>query len=143
GGGSLSSNTQTATPQNITYTPAANYTGPVVLTLTTNAPGKCAAVSATRTITVQPAPTVTPGTATSDIVCQSANPSPITLTGASFAGGATSACWSITSGGGTLSSTALTATPQNVSYTPAPNYTGSVGLALISDARGKCSAVSA
>ena len=142
GGGNLSNTSQTVNPQNITFTPAANYTGEVVLTLTSNAPGTCAAVSATRTITVQPAPTVEAGTAATDIICQAENPTPIKLTGASFSNGATAAAWSITSGGGTLSSTALTTTPQSVTYTPAAGFTGEVILTLISDAPGVCSAVS-
>ncbi|WP_029035221.1 T9SS type A sorting domain-containing protein [Salinimicrobium terrae] len=141
GGGTLSSTDQTATPQNFTYTPAANYTGEVVLTLTTNAPGTCAAISATRTITVQPAPTILAGSATTDIVCQSDSPTPITLSGASIGGGATAAAWSIISGGGTLSSTALSENPQDVTYTPPAGYTGEVILSIISDAPGVCSAV--
>ena len=56
GGGTLSSTAQTASSQTVTYTPAANFTGTVTLTLTTNAPGVCPAVSATRTIIVNPKP---------------------------------------------------------------------------------------
>jgi len=57
-----------------------------------------------------------------DIVCQSAIPSAITLTDASLGFPANSGAWSITSGGGMLSTTAQTATPALVTYTPAANY---------------------
>ena len=56
GGGTLSSIAQTATPAAITYTPAANFSGTVTLILTTNVPGICPAVNATRTINVNALP---------------------------------------------------------------------------------------
>ena len=74
--------------------------------------------------------------------CQSDTPSAITLTGASVGGGATAA-WSITSGGGSLSSTAQTANPESVTYTPAANYSGTVVLKLTTNAPSACSVVSA
>ena len=141
GGGTLSNLAQTATPATVTYTPAANYTGTVTLTLTTNAPGACAAVSATRIITVNAAPTVNAGGP--DLVCQSATPSAITLAGASVGGGATTGAWSITSGSGTLSSQTQTATPATVTYTPAANFSGTVTLTLTTNAPGACAAVNA
>ena len=140
GGGSLSNTAQTTTPDLVTYTPAANYSGNVILTLTTNALSSCAAISATRTITVNAAPTVNAGGP--NIVCQSLSPSAITLSGASFGGGATSAAWSITSGGGTLSSTAQTASPATITYTPTSNYNGNVILALTTNALTSCSPIS-
>ena len=73
-------------------------------------------------------PTVTPGGP--DNVCQSATPAAIILSGASVGGSATTGAWSITSGGGTLSSTAQTASPETVTYTPAANYNGTVILKL-------------
>ena len=75
-------------------------------------------------------------------VCQSASPAAITLTGASFVGAATAA-WSIISGGGTLSSTNQTATPQNVTYTPANNFSGTITLRLTTNVvagLGNCAA---
>jgi len=72
--------------------------------------------------------TVTPGGP--DNVCQSATPAAITLNGASVGGSATTGAWSITSGGGVLSSTAQTASPEAVTYTPAANFTGTVTLTL-------------
>ncbi|KIA85152.1 PKD-like domain-containing protein [Flavobacterium sp. AED] len=191
GGGLLSSTAQTATPATVTYTPATNFSGTVTLTLTTNAPSACSVVSATRTITINTAPTVnaggpdvicqsaTPanfsGTVTltlttnaasacsvvsatrtitinaaptvnaggPDVICQSATPGAITLAGATLGGGATTGAWSITSGGGLLSSTAQTATPATVTYTPAPNFSGTVTLTLTTNAPSTCSVISA
>ena len=140
GGGSLSSSVQTATPADVTYTPAPNYNGVVMLTLTTNAPTACAPVSTTRTITVNATPTVYAGGA--DVVCQSASPLTITLTGATIGGGATTGAWSITSGGGTLSSTAHTTTPATVTYTPAANFNGAVMLTLVTNAPTACTPAS-
>ncbi|MFL5748581.1 MAG: Ig-like domain repeat protein, partial [Niastella sp.] len=141
GGGSLSSTAQTASPATVTYTPAANFTGTVTLRLTTNTPANgCASANATRTITVSPTATVTPGGP--NTVCQSATPAAITLTGASVGGSATTGAWSITSGGGTLSSIAQTATPAVVTYTPAANFSGTVTLTLTTNAPTSCPAVS-
>jgi hypothetical protein len=132
---------QTANPENVTYTPANNFTGVVTLTLTTNAPGTCPANSDTRTINVELAPTVEAGGP--DDICQSATPGSIALSGASVGGSATTGAWSITSGGGTLSSTAQTANPQNVTYTPAVNFSGIVTLTLTTnDPANSCSAIS-
>ncbi len=73
-------------------------------------------------------PTATANTNTiADNIC---NNQTLTLTGSSVGGGATTGAWSIVSGGGSLSSTAQTATPQNVIYTPAANFTGPVLLRL-------------
>jgi large repetitive protein len=139
GGGTLSSSAQTANPETITYTPAADFTGEVELTLTTNAPGECAATTDTRKIIIEPAPLVEAGEALT--ICQSSSPSPLTLSGATFGGGATTAAWSISSGGGTLSSSAQTANPQNVTYTPAVDFYGEVILTLKTDDPGTCEEV--
>lgn len=91
-------------------------------------------------VTVYPEATATAGGP--DNVCQSATPGPITLSGATIGGGATTGAWSIISGGGTLSSTSPTATPGTVTYTPAANFTGTVTLRLTTDApAGVCPAV--
>ena len=95
------------------------YSTPVTLTITT--------------------PAVTAGGP--DNVCQSASPSPITLTGASFSGGPTTAAWSITSGGGALSSIAQTATPQTVTYKPGANFSGTVTLKLTTNNDPACGVV--
>ncbi len=147
GGGSLSNTSQTATPATVTYTPAPNYVGSVTLQLLTNDPdgaGPCPAVSATRTITVNQAATVTAGGP--DGVCQSATPSAITLSGSSFGGSASTAAWSIVTGGGSLSNTSQTATPSSVTYTPAANFNGTVTLQLTSndpDGAGPCAVATA
>ncbi|HRI26724.1 MAG TPA: hypothetical protein PK715_01580, partial [Chitinophagales bacterium] len=98
------------------------------------------------TITVNPAATVNTGLGLSG--CQSATPAAITLSGASVGGGATTGAWSITSGGGTLSSTAQqnNAGIAATTYTPVANYTGLVVLTLTTndpDGAGPCTAVSA
>jgi hypothetical protein len=74
GGGTLSSTAQTATPATVTYTPAANFSGTVTLTLTTNDPaGPCGALSATRTITVNALPTNITPVASATSVCSSSS----------------------------------------------------------------------
>ncbi|WP_273447842.1 hypothetical protein, partial [Neolewinella agarilytica] len=141
GGGTLSSTAQTATPQAVTYTPAANFSGTVELLLTTNDPmGACPAVTATRTITVDEAATVEAGGP--ETVCQNSSPFVVPLTGASVGGSVSLASWSIISGGGTLSNTGLTSDPASVSYSPEANFTGTVTLQLTSATPpGVCPAV--
>lgn len=141
GGGSLSTTALTTSPSTVTYTPAANFSGTVTLTLTTNAPSGCTAASATRTITVNAAPTVSAGSAVT--ICQSASPSAITLSGSGFGGSATLAAWSIVSGGGTLSNTAQTTSPSTITYTPAANFSGTVTLRITSDAPAGCAVATA
>jgi uncharacterized protein YjdB len=99
------------------------------------------AATGSAVVTVNPAPIV--NAAGPDTVCQSSSPFAITLSGATISGGAATAAWSITSGGGSLSSTAQTATPASVTYTPAANYSGTVTLTLITNAPTACSSTSA
>jgi Concanavalin A-like lectin/glucanases superfamily/Ig-like domain CHU_C associated len=141
GGGTLSSTAQTATPATVTYMPASNFTGTVTLRLTSNNGVGCAAATSDRTINVNMASTAIAGGTIS--VCQSAFPTAITLTGATVGDGATTGAWSIISGGGTLSSTAQTATPATVTYTPAANFSGTVTLRLTSDFGVGCTAATA
>ncbi len=139
GGGTLSNTSQTATPATVTYTPAVSFSGTVTLQLLTNDPdgaGPCTAVTSTRTITVGPQPTVDAGGP--DVVCESATPAAITLSGATFGGSATTGTWSILVGGGTLSSTSPTANPELETYTPAANFNGTVTLELVTDAPSSC-----
>ncbi len=90
------------------------------------------------TVTVNPAATVTAGGP--DVVCQSNTP--FALSGAGVGGGASTGAWSITSGSGTLSSTAQTANPALVTFTPTTS--GNVQLTLTTnDPGGPCPAVSA
>ena len=138
-----------ATTLAATYLPTAAEisTGSVTLTLTTTGQtSPCTAAMASMTITINPVATVT--AVTPGAVCQSASPSAIALTGASVGGGASTGTWSVISstpagGGGALSSTAPTATPGSVTFTPAANYAGSVVLQLTSNnPAGPCEAVS-
>lgn len=78
----------------------------------------------------------------SDTACQSLSPSAITLNGASFGGGASTAAWSIFSGGGLLSSTLQTSSPATITYTPASNYSGIVTLRLTTNVVSGCSGIS-
>ncbi len=119
-----------------TFNPEPGFSGLVQLTLTSNDDGACPAVSATRSITINPAPTVDLG---DDLeACQSASPAAITLSGAVIGGGASAATWSIVSGGGTLSGITPTANPAAVTYTPAANYTGDVVLRLTTNSLAPC-----
>lgn len=110
-----------------------NYTVSVKNNTTT-----CTSAGTAKTITIAAPSTVTPGGP--DIALQSASPSSITLSGASVGGSATTGAWSITSGGGSLSSTSQTSSPQTVTYTPAANYSGQVILTLTTNS-GTCSSV--
>lgn len=140
--------------EQVTYTPAPGYTGTVTLTLTSVDPDgtgsnrPCLPLVDTRTITVLPAPTVAPGNTIN--ACTSSTPAPITMTGAGFGGGASTAAWSIVSltpanGGnnGTLSTLTQTADPSAVTYTPPANYSGTVRLRLTTNAPGNCTAATA
>ena len=96
----------------------------------------CDQTSDDMTVTVVAAPTANAGGPNE--TCQSVNPSPITLSGASVGGGATTGAWSIVSGGGSLSSIAQTANPSAVSYTPAANFSGTVTIRLTTNVPGNC-----
>ncbi|WP_167604839.1 PKD-like domain-containing protein [Maribellus sediminis] len=113
----------------------------VVLTTDIEVVGGCNVIADTMMITVLPNPTVDAGGP--DTVCQSSTPLAITLSGASVGGGADSAAWSITSGGGALSSTAYTPTPDAITYIPAADFNGTVTLTLTTNALGDCTPVSA
>ncbi|MCK3685487.1 PKD-like domain-containing protein, partial [Maribellus sp. YY47] len=98
----------------------------------------CSSPNDTMTITVLAYPTAEAGGP--DIVCQSATPSALALSGAGIGGGATTGAWSIVNGGGTLSSSAQTNNPAAVTYTPAANFSGTVTLRLTTNAPGGCTA---
>ncbi|WP_320111174.1 PKD-like domain-containing protein [Draconibacterium orientale] len=138
--GTLSNTNQTANPETVTLTPAPDFRGDIVLTLTTDQPGACPAATDTRTITVNPAPTVEAGGP--DDVCESSSPNSILLSGASIGGGATQATWSITTGSGTLSNNSPTASPETVTFTPDADFHGNVTLTLTTEAYGACPVVS-
>ena len=108
--------------------------------LATKTSGGCILqLSGTSTVTVG-STAVTPGAALS--TCTSLTPVAIALTGASVGGIATTGAWSIISGGGTLSSTAQTANPETVTYTPADAFVGTVVLQLTANV-SSCGANSA
>lgn len=121
-GGTLSSTAPTATPQNVTFT--ATAAGSYRLLLTTNDPaGVCTAASDEVVITVNAAPIANAGADRN--LCSPVN---IRLTGSSVSGSATTGAWSIEPpflGDGALTTTAQTATPQDVffSATQAGTYT--------------------
>src|SRR5204863_4110338 len=96
--------------------------------------GGCSSTRTAVTATILTAATANAG---SDITVCSASPQPtITLSGSSIGGGASTGAWSIISGGGTLSSTAQTANPAGITYTPAAGFTGTVTLRLTTNDPG-------
>jgi len=130
----------------LTFTPnSTSGTATIALNIQDNAGtangGVDKSADQTFTITVNAAATVIPGSSLS--TCQSSSPIAIPLSGASFGGSASTAAWSISTGGGTLSSTAQTATPASVTYTPAVNFSGTVTLTLTTNVPGICPAVNA
>ncbi len=142
GGGSLSFVGSTNTPDTVTYTPAANFKGTVTLRLTTDNPGApCGFVTSDRTIKIDTAVIDIAGGP--DTFCQAAQLAPFHLTGASIGGPfGTVGTWSIFAGGGSLSLLTPTNTPDTVTYTPAPNFTGTITLRLTSNNPGtSCGAV--
>lgn len=96
GGGTLSDGIQRTDPANVSYTPAANYNGPVILRLTTNAVNICGSTFADRTINITAIPIANAGTQNS--ICQSASPGTFALTGSSVGGGATTGAWDYNAG---------------------------------------------
>lgn len=91
----------------------------------------CSSQSVSKKIIIKAPATVNAGGPNTAL--QSSSPVPIALSGASVGGSATTGAWSIISGGGSLSSTSQTISPQTVTYTPAANYTGTVILRLTSN----------
>jgi gliding motility-associated-like protein len=69
-----------------------------------------------------------------DSICQSASPAPVLLSGATVGGpSGMVGRWRIIAGGGSLSYTGYTDSPDTVSYTPAPGYLGLVTIRLTTD----------
>ncbi|WP_338221280.1 glycine-rich domain-containing protein [Algoriphagus sp. oki45] len=117
---------------NATWTPPAGYTGTATLTLTTT--GASCVRTASKTILVNPNPTVDAGTALTAI-CQGDLSAPL---GGSFGGGATGAIWSDGGIGGTFSPSA---TFLNATWTPPAGYSGTATLTLTTSG-GSCGTVS-
>src|SRR5450756_2238574 len=134
-GGTFANNTG-ATPATATYTAAAAAPASVTLTLTTGG-GSCGTTFATKTIIVNPNPTVNTGGAIAAI-CQGGTTG---VLGGSFGGGATSAVWSDGAAGGTFTNN-TGATPGTTTYTAAAGAPASVTLTLTT-AGGSCGTTSA
>jgi hypothetical protein len=91
-------------------------------------------------ITINPVATVDAGGP--DIVCQSSSPLPITLTGASVGGGANNWCMVDCFRRWFIKQYCSNKHSQNVTYTPAANFSGTVTLRLTTnDPTGPCPAV--
>ncbi|WP_075349019.1 PKD-like domain-containing protein [Algoriphagus marinus] len=121
-----------ATNLNATWTPPAGYTGTATLTLTTTG-GSCIR-TASKTILVNPNPTVNVGSPLAAI-CQGETSAAL---GGSVGGGATGGVWS-SSAGGTFSPSA---TFLNATWTPPVGYSGTATLTLTTSG-GSCGTVSA
>jgi hypothetical protein len=134
-GGSFTNNSGT-TPATTTYTASAASAALVTLTLTTSG-GSCGTVFASKTITVNPTPTVSAGAAVAAI-CQGHTSAAL---GGAFGGGATSAIWSATPGIGTFANNGG-ATPNTTTYTATAGSGTPVSLTLTTSG-GACGTVSA
>jgi len=130
-GGSFTGNGGAA-PGTATYTAAAGAPASVTLTITTSG-GSCGTTLATKTITVNPNPTVSAGGAMAAI-CQGGTSAAL---GGSFGGGATSAVWSDGAAGGSFTNN-TGATPGSTTYTAAAGAPASVTLTLTTSG-GSCS----
>ena len=115
------------------FTPATGVTGDVTLTLTTNDPtGPCPAATSTVIVTINALPTANAGS--DQTICENGNASLVGIIG----GSATTASWSVVSGGsGTFSDfNALTTT-----FTPAAASSGNITLRLTTAATATCASV--
>lgn len=121
-----------ATNLNATWTPPANYIGTATLTLTTTG-GGCDTFDS-KTILVNPSPTVNAGSSL-PAICQGDSSVPL---GGSVGGGATGGTWSDGGIGGTFSPSA---TALNATWTPPASYNGTATLTLTTSG-GSCGSVS-
>ncbi|PTX44228.1 Ig-like domain-containing protein [Christiangramia gaetbulicola] len=133
GAGGTFTNNSGNNPGSTTYTAAANAPATVTLTLTTSG-GSCGTLSASKTLTVNPNPTVNAGGAV-PAICQGGTTAAL---GGSFGGGATSAIWTDGGAGGTFSNP----NNPNSTYTAAANAPSTVTLTLTTSG-GSCGSVSA
>ena len=132
-GGTFTNNSGT-TPGTSTYTASALSTSPVTLRLTTSG-GFCGTTFTTKSLVVNPNPTVNVGVAVAGI-CQGGTTGTL---GGSVGGGATGGTWSDGGAGGTFNPNATTL---NATYTAALNAPGSVTLTLTTNG-GFCGTTSA
>ncbi|MBL0357018.1 MAG: Ig-like domain-containing protein [Chitinophagaceae bacterium] len=131
--GTFTNNTG-STPGTATFTAAANSTSPITLTLTTSG-GSCGTTFTSKTIVVNPNPTVNAGGAMAAI-CQGGTS--VTL-GGSFGGGATSAIWSDGGAGGSFTNNGG-GTPNTATYTASASSGTPVTLTLTTSG-GSCGTV--
>jgi hypothetical protein len=92
GSGTLSDTSLTSSPETVTFTPDADYSGTVELTLTSDNPGTCSAEVDTTTITINELAQVTAGS--DQVICEFED---VSLSG-SISGGATTGTWTASSG---------------------------------------------
>ncbi len=136
GAGGTFTNNGGTTPNTTTYTASATAPTSITLTLTTSG-GSCGTTSASKTLTVNPKPTVNAGGAITAI-CQGGTTSAL---GGSFGGGATAAVWSDGGAGGTFTNNTGT-TPGTTTYGASATAPATVTLTLTTSG-GSCGATSA
>jgi gliding motility-associated-like protein len=134
-GGSFANNSG-STPATTTYTPLSSVTGTVTLTLTSGG-GVCGTTSASKTITVNPNPTVNAGPAMAAI-CQGGTSAAL---GGAFGGGATLATWDDGGAGGSFANNGGS-TPATATYTASNTAPATVTLTLTTFG-GSCGVVTA
>ena len=134
-GGTFANNTGSF-PNTTTYKASATSAASVTLTLTT-AGGSCGTVSATKTLIVNPNPTVNAG-GTISAICQGGTTAALA---GSFGGGATSAIWSDGGAGGNFTNN-IGSNPGNTTYTASASAPALITLTLTS-AGGSCGTVNA
>lgn len=139
GGGTLSTDLQTADPATVTYTPAINYSGAAILRLTSDVASGCAAAFSQRTINITTAPTVNAGTPVltcADISQTASGVAAVNITAGSSAANYTTVLWS-SSGTGTFANPASLTT---ATYTPsaADRAAGFVTLTLTATGNAPC-----
>lgn len=138
-----SSDPTKATIDNITGLTTAVAIGTTIITYTTPTDISTGCANSTIiTVTVSADPGVIAG---ADLpACESSTPAALTLSGASYSGGASSALWTIeNSGSGSLSAQGTGTNPSAVTYTPAANFYGTITLQLTTNTLGTCGNASA
>jgi gliding motility-associated-like protein len=117
---------------NATYTPPANYTGPITFTLITNdPPGSCTAATANASVSVVPTTTIAANSAVSTI-CQGGNVS----ISATPLGTFTGVQWTAPSG------SFANANQANTTYTPPAGFSGIMNLTATTTGSAPCPAAS-
>ena len=138
-GGSFSNVSTNGSTVSATYTPAANFTGPVTITFTTNDPdGPCPTASSSVILTVNAVATAGTPTLGASEICQGG-----TTVSADFGGSATSGSFSDGGAGGSFSNVSTNGSTVSATYTPAANFTGPVTITFTTNnPDGPCPAAS-